>query len=190
MQLRKRPIPHVDIGRIPTDAGAVCVLANGSPADHPKRLMASLRLVPSEYSAGESLSVRPYHGRPAFALPLFDNEVYDRGICSSKERNPRKSWPWGGCMGQKNKLTRSLAMTLASALVWPVLAGAQMTPPLKPLPPKKGTAALAAVTNATSVTAAVTGAPASSWVNLPNQPPCSITQTAARGTRYCSPTAP
>src|ERR1700722_12202338 len=102
-------------------------------------------------------------------LPLFDNEVYHRGICSSKERNPRKSWPWGGGMGQKNKLTRLLAMTLASALVWPVLAGAQMTTaPLKPLPPKKGTAALAAVTNATSVTAAVTRAPASSWVNLPN----------------------
>jgi hypothetical protein len=75
-------------------------------------------------------------------------------------------------MGQKNKLIRSLAMTLASALVWPVLAGAQMmTPPLKPLPPKKGTAALAAVTNATSVTAAVTGAPASSWMYLANQPP-------------------
>src|ERR1700688_5053145 len=78
---------------------------------------------------------------------------------------------WGGGMGRRKKIWRSLAMTLASALVWPVLAGAQMRPPLKLLPPKKERAAPAAVTNATSVTAAVSGAAVSPWVNLPNQPP-------------------
>jgi hypothetical protein len=71
----------------------------------------------------------------------------------------------------KNKILRVLVMTFASTLVWPVLAGAQSTRPLKPLPPKKAAATLAAVTNATSVSAAVTDTAASPWVNLPNQPP-------------------
>jgi len=64
-------------------------------------------------------------------------------------------------IGKKLNVSRLLGIVVIAVSAWPFLADAQSLPRLKPIPPRKGPVARAAVS----------ADPSSPWQTLPNQPP-------------------
>ena len=64
-------------------------------------------------------------------------------------------------IASKLNVSRMLAIAVIAVLAWPLIAGAQSFPRLKPIPPQKGV----------SAGAALPAGPSSPWQKLPNQPP-------------------
>jgi Kelch motif len=64
-------------------------------------------------------------------------------------------------IGKKLNVSQLLGIAVIAVLAWPFLAEAQSFPTLKPIPPRKGTYARAALS----------AGPSSPWQMLPNQPP-------------------
>src|SRR6516164_2758910 len=64
-------------------------------------------------------------------------------------------------IAKKLNVSQMLGIAVIAVLAWPLIAGAQSFPRLKPIPPKKGAPARAALL----------AEPSSPWQKLPNQPP-------------------
>jgi hypothetical protein len=86
----------------------------------------------------------------------------------SRNQRPQFQDEGDNMQRKRMKVLQSLGIALMALLAWPQLAGAQSVPRLKPLPPKKGAAALFAPDAAA---AASTSSSSSPWQMLTNQPP-------------------
>ena len=64
-------------------------------------------------------------------------------------------------IAKRLNVSQMLGIAVIAVLAWPLIAGAQSFPRLKPIPPKKGSPARAAIP----------ADPSSPWQTLPNQPP-------------------